>query len=165
MNNAKSKKMTLALNSNMIWHDWSASDLNLYALYDILHLRNQVFIVEQNCPYQDIDGQDLAGNNRHIAAYQQGKMVAYSRLLAPQSTKDKVTIGRVIVAPSARGQRMGQQLMEHALQACARHWPERMLFLSAQAHLQGFYGSIGFTVCSDVYDEDGIAHIDMQLPR
>lgn len=157
--------MAQSLKTTLIWHDWSAKDLNLYALYDILQLRNQVFVVEQQCPYQDIDGRDLADNNRHVAAYYQGKMVAYARLLAPQAGKDRVTVGRVLVAPSARGQRLGQHLMEHALLACARHWPGKSLFLSAQSHLQAFYASFGFSACSDAYDEDGIPHIDMQLPR
>lgn len=157
--------MAQEMKMNLIWHDWSAKDLNLYALYDILALRNQVFVVEQNCPYQDIDGQDLVDSHRHVAAYHQGKMVAYARLLAPKTAKDSVKIGRVIVAPSARGQHVGHLLMEHVLVVCSRHWAEKPLFLSAQAHLQHFYGSFGFTACSEVYDEDGIPHIDMQSPH
>lgn len=152
------------LKLNLIWHDWSAKDLNIYALYDILQLRNTVFVVEQHCPYQDVDGRDLVDDNRHVAAYHQGKMVAYARLLAPHAGKDRVTIGRVIVSPCARGQRLGHHLLEHTLLACARHWPGKSLFLSAQAHLQAFYASAGFTVCSEPYDEDGILHIDMQKP-
>lgn len=61
--------MAQEMKMNLIWHDWSAKDLNLYALYDILALRNQVSVVEQNCPYQDIDGQDLVDSHRHVAAY------------------------------------------------------------------------------------------------
>ncbi|WP_409308014.1 GNAT family N-acetyltransferase [Pectobacterium sp. B1J-3] len=146
---------------NLIWHDWSVEDLNVYSLHDILALRNQVFVVEQTCLYLDTDGRDLAAGNRHIAAYDNGKLAAYARLLAPNSGNQAVTIGRVIVAPHARGQRLGHQLMEHALFACARHWPQKPLFLAAQAHLQAFYAGFGFMPVSDVYDEDGIPHINM----
>ncbi|RLM19073.1 GNAT family N-acetyltransferase [Brenneria alni] len=146
---------------NLLWHDWCVDDLNVYSLHDILALRIQVFVVEQTCPYQDIDGQDLADGNRHIAAYHNGKIAAYARLLAPHPGNDAVTIGRVIVAPYARGQHLGHQLLEHVLAACARHWPRKHLFLSAQAHLQHFYAAFGFIATGDLYEEDGIAHIDM----
>ncbi|MCL2896509.1 GNAT family N-acetyltransferase [Brenneria tiliae] len=147
---------------NLIWHDWHVADLNVYSLHDILALRNQVFIVEQRCPYQDIDGRDLADGNRHITAYHNGKLAAYARLLAPHPGNDVVTIGRVIVAPDARGRHLGHLLMEHALTACARHWPQKLLFLSAQAHLQDFYAAFGFVATGEAYDEDGIPHIDMR---
>ncbi|MEE3652280.1 MULTISPECIES: GNAT family N-acetyltransferase [unclassified Brenneria] len=146
---------------NLIWHDWSVDDLNVYSLHDILALRNQVFVVEQTCPYQDIDGRDLEEGNRHITAYDNGKPAAYARLLAPHPGNDVVTIGRVIVAPPARGQHLGHQLMEHVLISSTRHWPQKHLFLSAQAHLQHFYANFGFVAIGEVYDEDGIPHIDM----
>ncbi|MEC5344390.1 GNAT family N-acetyltransferase [Brenneria populi] len=147
---------------NLIWHDWRVEDLNVYSLHDILALRNQVFIVGQNCPYQDLDGRDLADGNRHIAAYHQGRLAAYARLLAPSAANDAVTIGRALVAPDVRGRRLGHRLLEHALLACARHWPQKPLYLSAQAHLQHFYAGFGFVAVGDVYDEDGIAHIAMR---
>lgn len=146
---------------SLIWHDWDVADLNVYSLHDILALRNQVFVVEQTCPYLDIDGRDLVDGNRHITAYHDGKLAACARLLAPHPNNDVVTIGRVIVAPHARGQHLGHQLMEHTLIACARHWPQKHLFLSAQAHLQTFYGAFGFVATGEEYDEDGIPHIDM----
>ncbi|AUG99574.1 GNAT family N-acetyltransferase [Pectobacteriaceae bacterium CE70] len=147
---------------NLIWHDWGIDDLNLYSLHDILLLRNQVFVVEQHCPYQDIDGRDLTVGNRHVTAYQNGKLVAYARILAPHSDHDAVKIGRVIVASPARGEHVGHQLMEHVLIVSARHWPKKPLFLSAQVHLQRFYSQFGFMTTGDVYDEDGIPHIDMR---
>lgn len=150
---------------NLVWHDWQIGDLNVNALHDILALRNQVFIVEQRCSYQDIDGRDLAVGNRHITAYHNGRLAAYARLLAPGSDGEAVTIGRVIVAPDARGRHLGHLLMEHALTACARHWPQKPLCLSAQAHLQNFYAGFGFVATGDVYDEDGIPHIAMRRPH
>lgn len=146
--------------SSLHWQDYHHSDLNAAQLYAILALRTEVFIVEQNCVYQDIDGQDLAGENRHIVAWLEGKPAAYARILRHA---DDVAIGRVIVAPSARGLKLGYQLMEQALAACHKHWPDARVVISAQAHLQGFYGRLGFVANTDIYDEDGIAHVGMVL--
>ncbi|MFS7251493.1 GNAT family N-acetyltransferase [Rahnella rivi] len=146
--------------SSLHWQDYHHSDLNAAQLYAILALRTEVFIVEQNCVYQDIDGQDLAGENRHIVAWLEGKPAAYARILRHA---DDVAIGRVIVAPSARGLKLGYQLMEQALAACHKHWPGARVVISAQAHLQGFYGRLGFVANTDIYDEDGIAHVGMVL--
>ncbi|MBI0488689.1 GNAT family N-acetyltransferase, partial [Dickeya dianthicola] len=86
---------------SLIWHDWGVKDLNPYALYDILRLRSQVFVVEQQCAYQDADGLDLADGNRHVTAWQNGRLIACARLLAPDDGQAAVTIGRVVVAPEA----------------------------------------------------------------
>ncbi|OSN08236.1 GNAT family N-acetyltransferase [Lonsdalea iberica] len=146
------------------WHDWGVDDLTVKSVYQLLRLRNQVFIVEQSCPYLDIDGQDLTPGHRHIVAYRHGQLMAYARLLAPTPARDAVAIGRVIVSAEARGQKLGHQLMAQALSACARHWPQRPCYLSAQAHLQDFYRQLGFVAVGEPYDEDGIPHIDMSLP-
>jgi len=146
-------------NTPIIWQDLHHSSLSVAQLYAILALRNEVFVVEQNCPYQDIDGLDLVGEHRHIVAWQQDKPVAYARIL---QVEEGIAIGRVIVAPAARGLKLGNQLMEQALVSCTQHWPQKTIVLSAQAHLQKFYGSFGFVACSDIYDEDGIPHIKMQ---
>ncbi|OSM98505.1 acyltransferase [Lonsdalea populi] len=145
------------------WRDWGVDDLTVRSLYEILRLRNQVFIVEQSCPYQDIDGQDLTPGHRHIVACRHGQLLAYARLLAPTPEREAVAIGRVIVSAEARGQKLGYQLMAQALSACSRHWPQRPCYLSAQAHLQDFYRHLGFVAVGEVYDEDGIPHIDMFL--
>lgn len=145
------------------WHDWGVDDLTVQTLYAMLRLRNQVFIVEQTCPYQDIDGQDLTPGHRHIVACRHGQLLAYARLLAPTPARDAVVIGRVIVSAEARGQKMGHQLMAQALSACSRHWPQRPCYLSAQAHLQAFYRQLGFVAVGEVYEEDGIPHVDMFL--
>ncbi|WP_213993492.1 GNAT family N-acetyltransferase [Sodalis sp. dw_96] len=143
---------------NVMWYDWHHYELTVQRLYDILALRNAVFIVEQTCFYQDIDGQDLLGDNRHVAGYLEGKLVAYARIL---TDKDILTIGRVIVSPRARGIKLGNLLMEQAMEACAARWPGRKIHLSAQAHLQKFYGRFGFHAVTEVYEEDGIPHIGM----
>ncbi|NDL64744.1 GNAT family N-acetyltransferase [Acerihabitans arboris] len=143
---------------NPNWYDWHHRELTTQRLYDILALRNAVFIIEQNCLYQDVDGRDLVGDNRHVAGYLDGELIAYARILAGG---DQLAIGRVIVSTNARGANLGRQLMERALAACAAHWPGRTIHLSAQAHLQAFYGRLGFSAVTEVYDEDGIPHIGM----
>jgi len=148
--------------SSLHWQDYHHSELSAAQLYAILALRTEVFIVEQACVYQDIDGQDLSGENRHIVAWLDGKIAAYARILRHA---DEVAVGRVIVAPSARGLKLGYQLMEQALDACQKQWPDARVAISAQAHLQGFYGRLGFVACTEVYDEDGIPHVGMTLSR
>ncbi len=144
---------------NVTWYDWHHHELTVQRLYDILALRNAVFIVEQICPYQDIDGQDLLDDNRHVAGYMAGELVAYARIL---TGADALSVGRVIVSPRARGMNLGNRLMEQALAACASRWPGRKIHLSAQAHLQKFYGHFGFHAVTDLYEEDGIPHIGME---
>ncbi|QDY42507.1 GNAT family N-acetyltransferase [Candidatus Pantoea soli] len=147
---------------DMQWHDCHHSALTAQQLYTLLALRNQVFIVEQNCPYQDIDGQDLTAENRHILGYLDGKLLAYARLLTPTLEASPVSIGRVIVSEEARGLKLGYRLMEQALNSCERHWPQRAVYLSAQAHLEGFYARLGFRAVTEVYLEDNIPHLGMQ---
>jgi len=146
--------------SSIDWQDYHHSELSAAQLYAILALRSEVFVVEQTCVYQDIDGQDLAGENRHIVAWLDGKIAAYARILRHE---EGVAIGRVIVAPSARGLKLGYQLMEQALGACRKHWEGVRVAISAQAHLQTFYGRLGFVPYTEIYDEDGIEHIGMEL--
>lgn len=145
------------------WQDLHHQQLSAAQLYQLLALRNTVFIVEQQCVYQDIDGADLSGENRHLLATRENKLLAYARLLAPQSAEQPARIGRVIVSGEARGMKLGNQLMEQAVASCRHHWPQHNVFLSAQAHLQDFYGRFGFRAVSGNYLEDNIPHIDMVL--
>lgn len=147
--------------ADIAWQDLHHSELTAAQLYAVLALRCEVFVVEQQCAYLDVDGRDLSGETRHLIGWLAGKPAAYARLLKNET----VAIGRVIVAPEARGRRLGMALMEQALAACMRHWPQAGVMLSAQAHLQPFYASLGFQPSSAVYDEDGIPHIDMRLVR
>lgn len=143
-----------------IWHDLHHSQLSTEQLYQLLRLRNEVFIVEQQCIYQDIDNQDLVGNNRHLLGLQNNQLVAYARILATQTN---LSIGRVITAPNFRNQGLGKELLECALMLCKKHCPNHLpIYLSAQAHLQAFYSSFGFIAEGDIYDEDGIPHIKMK---
>jgi len=143
------------------WQDLHHSELTVAELYAALKLRCEVFVVEQTCPYLDVDGDDLTGENRHILGWKEDQLVAYARILKSDDDLSPVVIGRVIVNAQVRGEKLGYQLMERAVNACEQHWPQKALYLGAQAHLQSFYAHFGFQPVTDVYDEDGIAHIGM----
>lgn len=147
--------------------DWVCkhhSDLGKEQLYAILQLRTEVFVVEQKCTYQDVDGQDLEGDTYHLMAWEGDRLVAYLRLLDPVSQGGDVVIGRVVVAPEARGKGLGHDLMANALKEAEKHWPEMPVYLSAQAHLQDYYGRYGFVVAGEEFLEDDIPHIGMRKP-
>lgn len=147
---------------NLIWQDLHHSELSSAQLYEILALRSRVFVVEQQCIYQDIDGADLQRDNRHILGTLDNNLVAYARILTPPAADTAVAIGRVIVSADARGLNLGYRLMEQAIASCEQYWPGVSIHLSAQAHLQGFYGRLGFKPVGDIYLEDNIPHIAMQ---
>lgn len=142
------------------WQDLHHSDLSVSQLYALLQLRCAVFVVEQNCPYQDIDGDDL---EEKIATFSVGITGHWWRMRVLKSDDElqPVVIGRVIVSEALRGEKIGQQLMSKALESCTRRWPEKPIYLGAQAHLQNFYGQFGFIPVTDIYEEDGIPHIGM----
>ncbi|EPJ7333918.1 GNAT family N-acetyltransferase [Citrobacter amalonaticus] len=143
------------------WQDLHHSELTVPQLYALLKLRCAVFVVEQNCPYLDVDGDDLVGENRHILGWHDGELVAYARILKSTEDLEPVVIGRVIVSEALRGEKLGQNLMAQTLASCQRHWPEKSLYLGAQAHLQAFYARFGFAPVTEVYEEDGIPHVGM----
>jgi ElaA protein len=143
------------------WNDLHHSQLTVQQLYALLQLRCEVFVVEQTCAYQDVDGDDLVGENRHILGWRDGELVAYARILKSDAEFEPVVIGRVIVSRAVRGEKLGVQLMEQTLASCEQYWPQKALYLGAQAHLQPFYARFGFSPVTDVYDEDGIPHIGM----
>lgn len=147
---------------SVTWHCKPHSDLSKHELYAALALRTQVFVVEQNCPYLEVDGRDLEGDTCHLLGWQGDELVAYLRLLDPALNEGDVVIGRVVTAASARGTGLGHGMMEQALQACAQRWPDVPVYLSAQAHLQGYYGRYGFAAVTDEYLEDDIPHIGMR---
>jgi ElaA protein len=139
----------------LAWHDRAFRELTVDELYAIIALRERVFVVEQTCPYQDADGYDP--QCRHLWAARDGAIHAYLRVVPAGVKFAEVSIGRVIVAPEARGTGLGRELMRRGL-AAAGAGPVR---IGAQAHLEKFYGELGFARASDIYDEDGIPHIEM----
>ncbi|MFS2224712.1 GNAT family N-acetyltransferase [Pantoea sp. B65] len=147
---------------DLLWQDLHHRDLSVAQLYAILALRSRVFVVEQQCIYQDIDGADLARDNRHLLGMLDNNVLAYARILSPEDAQQPVRIGRVIIAAQARGLNLGYRLMERAIASCELHWPGVSISLSAQAHLQGFYRRLGFQPVGEIYLEDNIPHIGMQ---
>lgn len=116
--------------------DWVCKhhdDLGKDQLYAVLRLRSEVFVVEQKCAYQDIDGQDLAGDTHHLMAWNDNELVAYLRLLDPETQGGDVVIGRVIVSPAARGTGLGHQMLEEALERIEDIWPQTPIFLGPGA--------------------------------
>ena len=148
----------------MHWHCLPFAELGVQRLYDALALRSEVFVVEQQCVFLDLDGLD-----RHtwhlLGEGEDGRLQAYARLIPPGLKGDDALIGRVVTAPWARGSGAGRALMTEALAACQRLWPGRAITLHAQAHLERFYAGFGFQPVGHNYIEDGIPHIEMRLPQ
>ena len=129
-------------------------------LYAIFHLRMEVFVVEQRCPYQDADGKDLKGC--HLMGYnEENKLVAYARLLPQHVSYEEVSIGRVVTSPAVRGTGAGKQLMRKALEEILALFGNVPVRIGAQQYLQEFYEGFGFVTEGEMYMEDGIPHIIM----
>lgn len=143
----------------MNWITKHFQDLTLQELYDFLTLRSEVFVMEQACPYQDVDGKDA--DAYHIMGYEAKKLVAYCRVLKAGVSYDEVSIGRVLVNASARKSGLGRTLMERAVHFALDELDEPSIRISAQAYLKEFYTSLGFKQVSQVYLEDDIPHIEM----
>ena len=139
----------------------SFSELNNDELYDILKLRSEIFVVEQDCVYNDLDGLDKQAVHQFLK--KDGEIVAYSRLLKPGTRFPEYSIGRVVVKASERGTGLGIQMMEEAKKFILNEWKATSIKISAQPYLQRFYENLGFKVVSDVYLEDGIPHFGMLL--
>ena len=148
--------------------DWSYlrfDDLSTEDLYQILQLRAEIFIVEQDCAYQDVDGFDQPGVHvmGQLWAGDSAQLVCYARLLLPGAKYEGASIGRVVTKKSVRGEGIGKALMLNSLKYCKEHWSDKAVTISAQQYLQKFYTGFGFETESESYDEDGIPHIRMQL--
>lgn len=136
------------------------NELSITELYEILQLRSEVFVVEQNCVYQDIDGKDEKAI--HVLGYYDGVLAAYSRLFKPNDYFSQSSIGRVIVKPSHRDKKLGHDLMKASIHAVKEIFNETDITISAQLYLQKFYESHGFVTIGESYLEDDIPHIEMR---
>ena len=147
----------------MRWTCLRFDELSVRQLYDVLALRSEVFVVEQNCVFLDIDGLDPL--TLHLMGTgDDGPLQAYARLIPPGVKAPGALIGRVVTSPAARGGGAGRALMAEAVAQCGRLWPGHAITLHAQAHLDRFYGSFGFEPVGQPYVEDGIPHIEMRKP-
>ena len=147
------------MTERLLWRDFEA--LGPSELYALLRLRADVFVVEQNCVFADIDGKDPEA--RHLLAFAGGTLGGYLRVFPPAKPGGgPAKIGRVVVAPAFRSTGLGRRLMAAALDEIAGRFGSAPIELAAQAHLELFYGSFGFLRCSDDYLEDDILHCDMR---
>ncbi|RAJ06490.1 ElaA protein [Chitinophaga skermanii] len=135
------------------------SALTTQELYEVLRLRCEVFVVEQNCPYLDMDNKDQA--SYHLLYYADHQLAAYTRLLPKGISYEDVSIGRVVNAPTHRGIGLGKKLMEASIAGCYEKFGHSPIRISAQLYLLKFYESLGFVAVGDTYLEDNIVHIEM----
>ena len=148
----------------LTWHCVPFDQLTLHQLYDLLKIRTDVFVVEQNCPYPELDNVDKHSGTKHLFAVDEKRPVAYARIIAPNiSYPSHSSIGRVLVIEEYRKDKIGHELIDHAIQATFDSWPTTQIKIGAQSHLKHFYQSHGFVTVSEPYMEDGIEHISMRL--
>ena len=137
-------------------------ELNPHELYAILQMRNEVFVVEQNCVYQDADNKDQPAY--HMMAWKDGMLAGYTRLIPAGVAYEQPSIGRVITSPKWRGTGIGKKLMERSIDEIEKIFGKTSIKLGAQVYLKKFYESFGFQQSSGTYLEDGIEHIEMIRP-
>lgn len=144
---------------HVTWQHLSFEALSTQQLYAVLQLRSEVFVVEQNCVFQDIDGYDAQA--MHVLGYAGNKLVAYARCFNAGVKFAEASIGRVITHASVRGAGVGPTLMQRAIDCIQQTWGAQPLRIGAQAHLDDFYGKLGFVKTGAIYLEDGIPHTEM----
>ena len=135
------------------------NELNTKDLYQLLELRSAVFVVEQDCVYQDVDGKDQKAI--HVLGIKEDKLVAYTRMFGPGDYFNNPSIGRVVVAQDQRQFGYGKVIMEASIADLESRYPDKTIELSAQTYLLKFYNSLGFKETGEEYLEDGIPHVRM----
>ena len=144
----------------MIQWQWKRfSDLSAPQLYAVCAVREAVFVVEQSCPYQELDGLDF--DAMHLIGWSGSEIAAYLRVLEPGVRYAEPSIGRVLTSKAFRGTGVGHMLVAMSLEYIDRQHPGRDVRISAQAHLERFYGRFGFEAVSERYLEDDIPHVEM----
>jgi ElaA protein len=144
----------------MQWETLPFNGLSLTWLYAVLRLRQHVFVVEQRCAYQDID--DLDQQATHMLCMRDSTLLAYQRCLPPGLSHAESSLGRIVVCEAMRGQQLGRDLVQRGIAHNLAQWPASDIRISAQAHLQPFYASLGFVAEGDEYLEDDILHRQMR---
>ena len=146
---------------NINWYSKAFNNLTPVELYQIMRLRSQVFVVEQNCVFLDADNKDQ--QCLHFMGWIENDLVAYTRLAPPGYIYNEPSIGRVITSPAYRKNKIGYALMEKSIKQCRKLFGNAAIKIGAQLYLKNFYASLGFKQISDIYLEDGIEHIYMLL--
>ena len=137
----------------------SFNELTLDKLYEVLALRTEVFVVEQNCAYPELDFQDH--KSTHLLLWQSGILQAYARVAPPESVYTEPSIGRVVVHDDYRRKGLGKRIFQAALKEVQRLYPDERIKIQAQTYLKEFYENMGFEVISEPYPDFGIMHVDM----
>ena len=145
---------------NVSWKHRKWDDLEKNDLHEILMLRSKVFVVEQNCVYQDIDNKDPEAI--HLYGKLHNKIISYSRIFNEGVFYKEISFGRALVSKSKRGKGIGDLLVKKSLEIIKENWPNKKVKISAQAHLKNFYKKHGFTEKGKEYLEDGIPHVSME---
>jgi len=144
----------------ILWTILHFNDLSTQQLFDLLKLRTEVFVVEQNCPYQEVDDKDLSAY--HVMGYSNKKeLIAIARILPKGISYPEISIGRVAVKQSYRNIGLAHELNERSIRFIENRLLATSIRLSAQSHLQSFYEKHRFKVVSEEYLEDGIPHVEM----
>ncbi|GAM76813.1 elaA protein [Vibrio ishigakensis] len=144
------------------WKTLKFEQLDPHLLYQMLKLRVDVFVVEQDCPYPELDNKDILEGVHHLIGFVDDEIVAVARLLPAGASYPSVSIGRVAVSEKWREKKLGHDLMKKAVSECEALWPQQDIEIGAQNHLRNFYSKHGFEAYSEVYLEDGIPHVDMR---
>lgn len=142
---------------------WSRlEDLSVLEFFRIIKAREAVFVVEQQCAYQETDDMDLC--SWHLSVLLEGELAAYVRVVDPGVKYEQPSIGRVMTVATFRSLKIGRALMSEAIRFTEERYPDMGIKIGAQVYLQRFYESLGFAAASDAYEEDGIPHLDMIKP-
>ncbi len=147
----------------MNWICKSFDQLSVKELYGILQLRIEVFVVEQNCVFQDADDKDQV--SWHFMGWENDRLAAYTRLVPAGISFNECSIGRVVTCPKMRKSGLGKELMQRSIEMINQLWNKPPVRIGAQLYLKRFYESFGFQQCSEIYIEDNIEHISMILPN
>ncbi|WP_204498722.1 GNAT family N-acetyltransferase [Aquibacillus albus] len=145
----------------MEWHLKTFDELSTIELYKILKARVDVFVVEQHCPYPEVDNHDQASS--HLFLEENGEIIAYARLIPENNIYEEASIGRVLVNEKYRSQGYARTLMNKSIDILKQEWHVEKIKIHGQEYLRNFYGSFGFKEISEVYLEDNIPHVDMIL--
>ena len=141
------------------WQRRTFAELSVPALYAALQLRSEVFVVEQHCVFQDIDGADAEA--LHLLGYHDGVLVAYARCFPAGIKFAEASIGRVVTRTQVRGKGLGHALVQEAILSVCTLWGRQPIRIGAQSHLRDFYSTYGFSEVGKAYIEDGIQHLEM----
>lgn len=143
------------------WHSKKWKELSNDELYSILELRSEVFVVEQNCIYQDIDTKDKKAI--HLLGYLNNNLIAYSRCFKEKQYFNEASFGRAVIKKNQRNKGFGEELVKKSLEIIKNNYKSKVVKISAQAHLEKFYNKNGFKSKGGCYLEDGIPHVSMFL--